>query len=117
MENLQLHLLVTPKRQRKNFSLLNSILIVMMTVSINQCNELNCFCRLCAPACLNKSRVKGKILVCGGPSGYKIAKSVGAIAIIDKSPRPDVAFTHHLPASGLKAKDFKSLVSYIESQE
>ncbi|AED97141.1 subtilase 4.12 [Arabidopsis thaliana] len=72
---------------------------------------------LCAPACLNKSRVKGKILVCGGPSGYKIAKSVGAIAIIDKSPRPDVAFTHHLPASGLKAKDFKSLVSYIESQD
>ncbi|XP_010443667.1 PREDICTED: subtilisin-like protease SBT4.12 [Camelina sativa] len=72
---------------------------------------------LCAPSCLNKSRVKGKILVCDGPSGFKIAKSVGAIAIISKTPRPDVAFTHHLPASGLNAKDMKSLVSYIESED
>ncbi|XP_020874639.1 subtilisin-like protease SBT4.12 isoform X1 [Arabidopsis lyrata subsp. lyrata] len=72
---------------------------------------------LCAPACLNKSRVKGKILVCAGPSGFKIAKSVGAIAVISKSTRPDVAFTHHLPASDLQPKDFKSLVSYIESQD
>ncbi|CAH2069452.1 unnamed protein product [Thlaspi arvense] len=72
---------------------------------------------LCQPDCLEESLVKGKILVCGSPGGLKIVKSVGAIAIIYKSPKPDVAFVHPLPASGLQEKDFESLVSYIESSD
>ncbi|CAN8301387.1 unnamed protein product [Cochlearia groenlandica] len=70
---------------------------------------------LCESACIQKSRVKGKILVCRGTGGFKIAESVGAIAIIYKTPIPDVAFVRSLPASGLVEKDFESLVSYIES--
>ncbi|EOA12967.1 hypothetical protein CARUB_v10025952mg [Capsella rubella] len=70
---------------------------------------------LCSPECLNKSRVNGKILVCGGPSGLKIAESVGATGIIFKTPKPDVAFIHPLPASGLLTDDFESLLTYLES--
>ncbi|CAA7032242.1 unnamed protein product [Microthlaspi erraticum] len=72
---------------------------------------------LCEPECLDKSRVKGKILVCGSPKILKIANSTGAIAIIFQNPKPDVAFIHPAPASGLSEKDFESLVSYIESAD
>ncbi|KAL1208466.1 Subtilisin-like protease SBT4.13 [Cardamine amara subsp. amara] len=71
----------------------------------------------CSLSCLEKSHVEGKILVCSDPDGLKIAESVGAIAVIYKSLKPDVAFIHHLPASSLQAKDFESLVSYIESTD
>ncbi|XP_019092902.1 PREDICTED: subtilisin-like protease SBT4.13 isoform X2 [Camelina sativa] len=70
---------------------------------------------LCQEACLDESRVNGKILVCGGPGGLKIAESVGASGLIFKTPKPDVAFIHPLPASGLQAEDFESLVTYLES--
>ncbi|KFK27430.1 hypothetical protein AALP_AA8G381500 [Arabis alpina] len=72
---------------------------------------------LCEPECLEASLVKGKILVCASTKGLKVAESVGAIALIFKSLKPDVAFIHPLPASGLPEKDFDSLVSYIESTE
>lgn len=61
--------------------------------------------------------MKGKILVCGGPSGLKIAESVGAAGVIFKTPKPDVAFIHPLPACGLPTKEFESLLSYLESAE
>ncbi|KAF8102452.1 hypothetical protein N665_0198s0152 [Sinapis alba] len=73
--------------------------------------------KLCKPGCLKTSLVKGKILVCGSPSGLKVVASVGAIAIIYKTPKPDVAFVHPLPASGLPEKEFESLVSYIETED
>ncbi|WZZ21636.1 hypothetical protein YC2023_123023 [Brassica napus] len=72
---------------------------------------------LCKPGCLKQSLVKGKILVCSSPGGLKVVESVGAIAIIYKSPKPDVAFVHPLPASGLPEKEFESLVSYIQSED
>ncbi|XP_019095865.1 PREDICTED: subtilisin-like protease SBT4.13 isoform X1 [Camelina sativa] len=72
---------------------------------------------LCQEACLDESRVNGKILVCGGPGGLKIAESVGASGLIFKTPKPDVAFIHPLPASGLQAEDFESLVTYLESTD
>ncbi|VVB16571.1 unnamed protein product [Arabis nemorensis] len=72
---------------------------------------------LCEPECLKASLVKGKILVCGSTKGLKVAESVGAIALIFKTPKPDVAFIHPLPASGLTEKDFDSLVSYIKSAD
>ncbi|XP_010443669.1 PREDICTED: subtilisin-like protease SBT4.13 [Camelina sativa] len=70
---------------------------------------------LCKEACLDKSRVNGKILVCGGRDGLKIAESVGASGIIFRNPRPDVAHVHPLLASGLLTEDFESLVTYLES--
>ncbi|KAL1213994.1 Subtilisin-like protease SBT4.13 [Cardamine amara subsp. amara] len=77
----------------------------------------NCDAGFCDPSCLEKSRIEGKILVCDVADGVKTAKSVGAIAVIFKSPIPDVAFVVPLPASGLGKKDFESLVSYIESAD
>lgn len=61
--------------------------------------------------------MKGKILVCGGPGGLKIVESVGAVGLIYRTPKPDVAFIHPLPAAGLLTEDFESLVSYLESTE
>ncbi|ESQ42445.1 hypothetical protein EUTSA_v10012780mg [Eutrema salsugineum] len=72
---------------------------------------------LCYPDCLNRSFVKGKILVCGSPRGLKIAESLGAVALIFNSSKPDVAFIHPLPASGLSKTEFGSLLSYIESAD
>ncbi|AED97145.1 unnamed protein product [Arabidopsis thaliana] len=72
---------------------------------------------LCELSCVDKSRVKGKILVCGGPGGLKIVESVGAVGLIYRTPKPDVAFIHPLPAAGLLTEDFESLVSYLESTD
>ncbi|CAE6249026.1 unnamed protein product [Arabidopsis arenosa] len=72
---------------------------------------------LCELSCLDESRVKGKILVCGGPGGLKIFESVGAIGLIYQTPKPDVAFIHPLPAAGLLTEDFESLLSYLESAD
>ncbi|CAA0410807.1 unnamed protein product [Arabidopsis thaliana] len=72
---------------------------------------------LCELSCVDKSRVKGTILVCGGPGGLKIVESVGAVGLIYRTPKPDVAFIHPLPAAGLLTEDFESLVSYLESTD
>ena len=55
--------------------------------------------------------------MCGGPGGLKIVESVGAVGLIYRTPKPDVAFIHPLPAAGLLTEDFESLVSYLESTE
>ncbi|KAF8082971.1 hypothetical protein N665_0798s0009 [Sinapis alba] len=69
----------------------------------------------CEPQCLRESLVKGKVLVCSSRDTVGEVESVGAIAIIYNSSKPDVAFIDPLPASGLSEKDYESLVSYIES--
>lgn len=61
--------------------------------------------------------MKGKVLVCSSRDTVGAVESVGAIAIIYKSDKPDVAFIDPLPASGLSEKDYESLISYIESTE
>ncbi|CAN7114758.1 unnamed protein product [Brassica rapa subsp. narinosa] len=71
----------------------------------------------CEPQCLRESLVKGKVLVCSSRDTVGAVESVGAIAIIYKSDKPDVAFIDPLPASGLSEKDYESLVSYIESTD
>lgn len=71
----------------------------------------------CEPQCLRESLVKGKVLVCSSRDTVGAVESVGAIAIIYKSDKPDVAFIDPLPASGLSEKDYGSLVSYIESTD
>ena len=55
--------------------------------------------------------------MCSSRDTVGAVESVGAIAIIYKSDKPDVAFIDPLPASGLSEKDYGSLVSYIESTE
>ncbi|KAL0673238.1 hypothetical protein Bca4012_001219 [Brassica carinata] len=53
----------------------------------------------CEPQCLRESLVKGKVLVCSSRDTVGAVESVGAIAIIYKSDKPDVAFIDPLPAS------------------
>ncbi|KAL1206712.1 Subtilisin-like protease SBT4.13 [Cardamine amara subsp. amara] len=69
----------------------------------------------CLARCLDKSLVKGKILVCGNSDGLKRAISMGAVACIVKDPELDYAAIHALPFSALSQDDFDSLVSYINS--
>ncbi|KAL0875617.1 hypothetical protein Bca101_025322 [Brassica carinata] len=69
----------------------------------------------CEEGCLQKSLVKGKIVVCNSTDSFE-ALANGAVAGISLDRTPDVAFVTSFPLSALSQEDLNSLVSYIKSE-
>ncbi|KAK8544363.1 hypothetical protein V6N13_056145 [Hibiscus sabdariffa] len=72
--------------------------------------------RLCEPDCLNTSLVKNKIVVCDAMyRGLEETHDAGALGSIVQTKYQNTSLVVPFPASALKADDFKSLQSYLNS--
>lgn len=71
--------------------------------------------RNCAPSCLEKKKVEGKIVLCGRTNGLLPASVSGAIGAIVTTEENDVAFVVPFPATILAQDQFQDLVRYYEA--
>ncbi|XP_075496813.1 subtilisin-like protease SBT4.13 [Primulina tabacum] len=74
------------------------------------------FAQACNADCLDKSKVKGKIVLCSEYRGIKEAFRTGAVGSVAPSTNsPDVSFVVPFPASGLSTLPFSDLQNYFNT--